>query len=344
MVVQRQSVSSDRSLTHSVNLRQSNVLQVLGEDLFAPFTAKHVPGTVLWCNFELAWELGFDVPKSNQLDQRLHEQLIRAFSVRALKAMEEAHGLETITLYADKYGGDGVAPCRGSGRAAFAHYCNAFIKGLGHTPLYRHDDPDDFEHSHGGLNLDQAVAEAVFGEVNANLFEKRAARVLTIIDQGDCITYPKGASPGGGKTFPQAIIVRVGSHLRPAHILAQKCWDHRSRFDLFVAMTRDSGQLVMQPENGSGPLVPDLRATMLRVLDDHTRIAALQVRWRISHLKLSASNMRMDGGMLDVTTERLHPRAAPIHPDHSLVDSERTPYPIYAYRATRLNVRCRSLR
>ncbi|HEV7857555.1 MAG TPA: hypothetical protein VGO91_02810 [Pyrinomonadaceae bacterium] len=294
-------------------VERSRILSVLGPDMFAEFKALRVPGRVVWCNFELARELGFDVPASHQMTREFHLQLVEALSYRALTGEEEDDlaGRATINMYADKYGGDGVLPALGSGRAGFLPYGNLSIKGIGHTPLFKHDDPDDFEHSHGGLNMFAAIAEALFGEVNVNLFSKPSTRILAIIDQGDNTIYPDG------RKVARAIVARAGHQLRPGHVLAERSSGQRSRFDLFISITGETGQLVQRTDAGTGALVPHLRATMLRVIDDHARIAAEQVRWRITHMALSTSNMQMDGGMLDVTAQRANPRTTPIRPPSS---------------------------
>ncbi len=77
---------------------------------------------------------------------------------------------------------------------------------------------------------------------------------------------------------------------------------------MFVSITRATNQLVMQ--NGSD--IPDLSATMLRVIDDHARTAADSFRWRVIHGALSPSNMDMSGAMLDLPTQSTQPRTAPI--------------------------------
>src|SRR5688572_33345624 len=105
----------------------------LGEASFAPFNAVRVPGTVLWVNFELARELGFDVPRSNQLTPALQEQLIAKLSLRAVTRREDVGDKEIVTMYADRYGGDGVSPALGAGRAGFLRDANLYVKGIGFT-------------------------------------------------------------------------------------------------------------------------------------------------------------------------------------------------------------------
>ena len=316
------------------NLAPSRICSILGPDLLVPFTAVQVPGRVIWCNFELARSLGFHVPQSNRMDAALEEELIQAFSYRALPSGEDPAGRVAITMLADRYGGDGVAPALGSARGGFYPYCDAFGKGIGFTPLFRHDNPADFVHSHGGMEMHEAFHEALWGEVNGNLFSGRTTRALVLIDQGGDIVYPEGWR------FPRALAIRVGDHLRPGHVLAARCWKRQSRLDVFLAIVRETGQLVLQ-EGGRGE--PDLQATILRIIDDHARIAARQVRWRITHCYLSASNMRMDGGMLDHNTLRSNPRLPPIAPDRSF-DPDRAFYGDYIDRTRRITTLYRTLR
>jgi hypothetical protein len=58
--------------------------------------------------------------------------------------------------------------------------------------------------------------------------------------------------------------------------------------------------------------VPDVSATMLRVIDDHAQAAAESFRWRIIHGALSPSNMDVSAAMLDLPTQSTQPRTAPI--------------------------------
>jgi hypothetical protein len=281
---------------------KTEALDALGAAAFAEFPARRVPGTVLWCNFELARELGFDVPRTNQLTPALHDELIAKLSLRAVTAADDMSGAEIVTMYADRYGGEGVSPALGSGRAGFLREANLYVKGLGFTPLFRHNDKDDFVHSHGGVHLEDCLSEAIFGEVDHNLFELGSSRLLAIIDQRKFVTEPSG------HRRHIALAVRTGAQLRPGHLLAKRVRGSASPLEMFVSITRATNQLVTQ--SGSG--IPDLSATMLRVIDDHARTAADSFRWRIIHGALSPSNMDMSGAMLDLPTQSTQPRTAPI--------------------------------
>ena len=275
------------------------IFHVLGLHAFAPFKAYRSPGAVLWCNFDLLRELGFAVPETNQLTPELNQQLLAAFSLRAVNG-DDLNSHELLTLYADKYGGEGVSPALGAGRAGFLSHGNLYVKGLGFTPLFRHNDAEDFVHSHGGVHLEDCLSEAVFGEVTHNLFALGSNRIVAIIDQGKHVTEPSG------RRRRIALAVRTGAQLRPGHVLAKRTRGSRSPLETFISITRATGQLVTASD------VPDVSATMLRVIDDHAQTAADSFRWRMIHGALSPSNMDISGAMLDLPTQSTQPRTAPI--------------------------------
>jgi hypothetical protein len=283
----------------------SQAMKVLGPDSFAEFTGVRTAGKVIWCNFELARQLGFDVPQSNQLTPEFQEQLLAALAFRVAKPGEDLSGQSTITMYADKYGGDGLGPALGAGRAGFLSYGNIYVKGIGFTPLFKHNDADDFAHSHGAVHLDDCLTEAVFGEVNENLFSLGSTRILAIIDEGRSVIPPTG------KPIPVALVVRTGAQLRPAHLLT-RLRSKRALLDKFISITGASGQLVTRRDFSTGDELPDLNSTILRIIDDHARTAAESFRWRMIHGALSASNMEISGAMLDLPTQSTQPRTAPV--------------------------------
>ena len=286
----------------AVRFTETEAFAALGEASFAPFAATRAGGRVVWCNFELARELGFDVPRSNQLTPEFEEQLLAKLSLRALNGDEEVAQHEIVTMYADRYGGDGVSPALGAGRAGFLSDANLYIKGLGFTPLFRHNDKDDFVHSHGAVHFEDCISEAIFGEVDHNLFELGSSRIVAIIDQGKFVTEPSG------RERHVALAVRTGAQLRPGHLLAKRVRGSRSPVEMFISIAQATGQLVAQADSG----LPDLAATMLRIIDDHARTAADSFRWRTIHGALSPSNMDVSGAMLDLPTQSTQPRTAPI--------------------------------
>lgn len=274
--------------------------------MFAVVAAEQVPGQIVWCNFDLARELGFDVPPSNLMTSEFHAHLINALSYRAGPPATAAGGGKSIRIYADRYGGGGVAPALGSARSAFLRYGNLCLKGVGFTPLFKHGDEDDFAHSNGLMPLGEGLFETVFGEVNDHLFTQGTTRILALIDQDQHVVYPDG------RQRHCAIAVRAGTQLRPGHLLAVRVRQKNFRLKLFRAITRATGQLIMRGDTGARAAIPDIKATMLRILNDHARTAAELFRWRMLHGALSPSNMEMSGAMLDLATQTSQPRTAPI--------------------------------
>jgi len=286
----------------AVPVARTVVLDALGAASFAAFPAVRHPGKIVWCNFDLARQLGFDVPRTSQLTTSLEQELLATLSLRAVTPKDELRGQEVITMYADKYGGEGVSPALGAGRAGFLRAGNLYVKGVGFTPLFKHDDKDDFVHSHGGVHLEDCISEAVFGEVDHNLFTLGSSRILAIIDQGKFVTEPSG------RRRHIALAVRTGTQLRPGHLLARRGRGSLSPLEMFINITTATKQLVLCSDSET----PDLSATMLRVIDDHARTAADSFRWRMIHGALSPSNMDISGAMLDVPTQSTQPRTAPI--------------------------------
>ncbi len=281
----------------------STILDILGRGRVVDVEAVNVPGTVVWVNFELARTLGFDVPADNRMSEKLHQQLIDALSYRLLKPGEEAGERRVVTMGADRYGGDGIGDNGGSGRAAFLPWGNLHIKGVGVTPL-ADVDPKDFQHSHGGAPMREGFLEAIWGEVDSNLFASGATQVLAVIDNGDYTEWPDGTRER------RALIIRAGNQVRPAHLLRNLEDGGDFSADVFVAACRQSGMLVTRDDNGTE--VPDVAATMRRVIDAHAKTAAEQMRWRYIHGAISTSNLALDGGQLDLATSSTQPRTAPV--------------------------------
>jgi hypothetical protein len=288
-------------------LKPSKILDILGPDCFAEFTAVQTPGRVIWCNFELASELGFDVPVSRSMTTQFHQQLIDALSYRVLPKDVDAFGRQTITLYADRYGGDGLGGTLGAGRAGFLPYGNLYLKGVGLTPLFKLTDADDFPHNHGGVQMNDCLGEAVFGEVNQHLLTQGSTRILAVIDQGEVIVYPNGF------TVPIALAVRSGMQMRPGHLLSRQVRRDCSLLEIFKRMTAQTGQLVTRRDAArTGGEIPDIKATMLCIINDHARTVAELFRWRMIHGAVTSSNMEMSGATLDLTSQTAQPRTAPV--------------------------------
>ena len=269
----------------------------LGARTLSPFPAAVVPARVLWCNFEVARQLGFSVPRENRLSRRLERQLVEAFSCRAIEAGQAAGRRAVATLHCDRYYGSAMGDHAGSARGGILLSKNVFLKGIGRTPLAGVGGP---RHRDGGLQLVHAIAEAVYGELATRIFSAGAARVVAILDQGRTVEVD-------GSLARAAVIARCGAPYRPAHLVRQLGEDLSDLPTLFVKLARYGGVLVTRDGR------PQLADTMRRILRLQARTAAEQVRWRVLHGALSTSNMGLFGEMLDVWLMTTQDRTAPMH-------------------------------
>ena len=271
--------------------------RALGARTLCPFPAAVVPARVLWCNFELARQLGFSVPRDNRLSRRLEQQLVHAFSLRALQPGDAVDRRTVVTLHGDRYFGSGMGDHLGSARGGIVLRRNVFLKGIGRTPLAGVGGP---RHRDGELQLVHAIAEALYGELAARLFSAGAARVVTILDQGRTVCID-------GRVQRAAVIARVGAPFRPAHLVRRLDEDLSDLPVLFIKLARQGR--VLATRDGR----PHLADTMRAILHLHARAAAEQVRWRVLHGALSTSNMGLFGEMIDVWLMTTQDRTAPIH-------------------------------
>jgi hypothetical protein len=290
------------------DLPASKIMDVLGPTRMVPVPLVNTPGRVMWVDFDLARELGFNVPPGNRMTPAFEKELTAALSFRVAKEGEDTTGKSVVTGAADRYMGTGMGYSQGAGRAAFLPALNANIKGLGRTPLAAQNKNQDFTHNHGGAPAREGLLEAAWGLESQNLFSNKGARILAVIDTGDNTEWADGTKE------PRALIVRVGNQYRPAHILSGIKFGQQGYHDptggafskdVFVNMARESGFLVAK--NGK----PDLRATMLQAVDKQALLSAEQFRNRVLHGAVSTSNMQWDGGALDHGTTTSLMRTAP---------------------------------
>ena len=128
-----------------------------------PFEAVRLAkATVAWLNLRWFASRGYDISQAEEraaiCDQLLQEF---AFAVPQSHDQADAFTLERKTFVADRYGGTGTGANGGAGRVGM---CGGFqVKGIGRTPLV--DTATDALHSHGCQTLEEAIREAVYGEL-----------------------------------------------------------------------------------------------------------------------------------------------------------------------------------
>src|SRR5581483_10034580 len=176
---------SEKMVEHGGKARPaSKIFETLGSRM-EPVKLVNVPGRVMWVDFDLARELGFNVPKDNRMTPEFHQELLQALSYRVLKDGEDPAGKTVVQGGADRYQGTGMGGATGAGRAAFLPALNVNIKGAGRTPLASAPSGTDFTHSHGGAPAREGLLEAIWGLEADNLFANKGTRILAVIDSGD---------------------------------------------------------------------------------------------------------------------------------------------------------------
>jgi hypothetical protein len=286
-------------------LGASRTLDVLGKDRFAEIRAARVEGKLAWLNLDLARELGLQVPPGGKITPELEKTILDAFCYRMVGPGESAGDRPVVTMYADRYGGTGIVNNEGSGRAAFFPWLNAVAKGVGRTPLAHIDEKKDKQHAHGGAAMREGLIEAVWGEVNTNLFTAGSSRILAIIDIGEDTDWIDSKEP-------RALIIRAGQQLRPAAALAPG-EDGSAPFTtrVFESMARELGLLV-EHTAPDGKASVDYLATVTKMVEAHAKTAAEQTRFRVLHGAISTSNMVLNGAQLDLATMTSQPRTSNI--------------------------------
>ncbi len=255
---------------------------------------------VLWFNFELAREMGVEIPKEG-LTPDFERKILDAF---AYNAPHENIGLENFTnlsktFYADRYGGLGLGVNWGAGRAASAGQFQ--IKGIGQTSLV--GTGQSFDHAHGGASIKESINEAIWGEVASRELPHGANRVLAIIDSGT-FTHWKD----GGKEA-RALIVRQDA-LRPAHfidVLYGRGEKNMTALDLMRVKESLEKLPELLPHSGNGNFAglsksEKLKQGFLKLAENWAEQFAAAYSRRILHGATSPSNIELGGRFLDYGT------------------------------------------
>lgn len=264
---------------------------------FVPVYARRLRhARVLWVNWPFLRTLGFDLGGVG-LTPAIERVLLQAFAYRIPAEDDDASTFigAPRRFRADRYGGDGVAPNTGSGRAAAMGRIQ--LKGIGTTPLASPETP--VEHRHGSLHLGAALREAAWSELNHLETPHGSNRVLAIIDVGSTFTLPDG------RRRRRALLVRL-LPLRPAHFMLNPHSrlgpaEHR-RLQQHLARA-----LPVPGDQATRPLGERIRLGFLELAARSARQHATLMARRAPHGALSSSNLELDAKLLDFETQSTQP-------------------------------------
>jgi hypothetical protein len=185
-------------------------LRQVGDKLLVPFSVAPIPdAAVLWLNCRWFSQRGLAIGCDPALRSRVEAWVLEQFAV-STPAARDTSGPDERVAYADRYGDPGgTSPHGGSGRVATIG--NFQVKGVGPTPLV---GSATWIHSHGHVSLNEAICEAIYGELLDLELPFGAIPVIAIIETGETFRTPQSV----GKDIRRALIVRPAI-LRPAHML-----------------------------------------------------------------------------------------------------------------------------
>lgn len=175
------------------------MLQTLPSTSFLSFDACRLASPVVaWVNDELACEASL---------------LEHAYALPIGDDDSSAFLPQSKRFLADRYGGWGIGANGGSARCGMDR--DIQIKGIGRNALAGSKTP--FWHSYGGMNLSEAIRDAIWGELCHLALPFGASRALGIVGTGTSVPLPY-RRPGGPSTTPRALLIR-NPPLRPAHYM-----------------------------------------------------------------------------------------------------------------------------
>ena len=187
-------------------------LWACGNELLVPFAVRRLAHPkLLWTNRRWFAARGFDLSVPAQRE-KIGSWLLNefAFAVKDSRDPDHAFLAPAKTVHADRYGTTGLGRHGGSARVMTIGKFQ--VKGIGRTPLTGVNVK--WDHSQGWCGLEEAISEALFGELVDEEFPFGGNPVIAIIDAG-LLQHPQGELT---PKYRRALIVRP-SVVRPAHML-----------------------------------------------------------------------------------------------------------------------------
>jgi len=265
-------------------------LSLLPGSSFVPFTARRLAHpNIVWANEDA--DRSFDI-------------LEHTFCGPIEGEPTTAFAAELKEYFAERYGGRGVGLNGGGARCGTTGLVQ--IKGIGKTPLVGVKSTEA-EHSYGGASLQEAVREALWGEICHIALPFGAIRSFGIIETGTHVRN-FGLRDRIGMT-PRALVLRQPV-LRPAHFMRAPGFTPqaqvgvsdvertRAAVAVFPMLLRSIFSCDFASANGSVGITRCLMELSRRFAWQQ---AAAQAK-RLIHGALASTNIALDGRWLDFGT------------------------------------------
>ena len=212
---------------------------------------------------------------------------------------------DSITVYAERYGGAGIS--KNGGGARCGNIGDWQVKGIGSNPLVGRtpegvrDEKDDTWHSYGGLSLLDAIIETINTVVVNEALPAGTVNCIGIIETGDDTAYQPGLvleddlSTGRG-----ALLVRETT-LRPAHLCPSENFtpkdEYKSLLESDVYRLRLANRELARELNHDGFV--NFLAAFLKTSANQFAVGKVL---RIYHGAVNTANIAADGRWLDLST------------------------------------------
>ena len=253
--------------------------QEISADQYVPVEAHFlVHAKVLWVNHALMREKSYSVNAQDILKAW-------AWSIPSKNDSVSIFSEEKKTFYASRYGGEGISVNEGDGRAAIAG--NFQIKGIGRTPLAKKSE--DGDHANGKAELEEAMREAFWGEINQAELPYGGNRILAIIDRGTTTIQENG-------TRERDVLIVRENPLRPAHFLNSQDDSLVNKNGLLRGLSPEVNQAKISKEK---KIEARLAEFIKRIAQQYATAYARQ----IYHGATSQSNIDLSGRFLDYGTQ-----------------------------------------
>lgn len=193
----------------------------------------------------------------------------------------------TKTMYAERYGGFGIATNGGGARVV--NIDSAQIKGIGSNALAGNGAP--MSHSYGGLDIQGAVKEIIY----SRLLNKISPVGVQAIN--GLIFLDKTSALHNGNKAPSVLMVREPV-ARPGHFLP--CLNFRLKPEYRTLMHSDYSRVLgIYKSIGQQSLLSEFYALIQDFLDKSADQLSFFRMARLSHNALAPSNICLDGRVLD---------------------------------------------
>lgn len=257
--------------------------------IFHPFQANRLDGGIaVWTSQR--YRAGNCSADSDPLDH-LREAFSYVIPGGATFDKLRINPVESVTLRAERYGGDGIDDNGGGVRCG--NLGNFQIKGIGRNLLV--GAAEDFHHSYGGLSAVHAVHETIMSIVVEKLFPTGSAHVYGLILTGPTAALFGKESREWGALLVREPVFRPANFLRAGFYVPANSEARRMLSD--VARVRITNKELMSHFGGTREFIRAFGEFLMKCAD---QFAFAKIA-RLSHGAVSPSNLCVDGRWLDLT-------------------------------------------